>query len=93
MVGKRGGQNSFWDAFPSRIPGKLLYVSDIFYNIFIYYISFFLHSEVFVEASNRLAQHIVHWGYQESREEYVEILKRADVVVSTAKHEFFGVAM
>ena len=49
--------------------------------------------EIFSVAKDRLAEHIVHWGFQESREEYLNILKHADIVVSTAKHEFFGVAM
>ncbi|CAB4018080.1 Hypothetical predicted protein, partial [Paramuricea clavata] len=49
--------------------------------------------EIFSVAKDRLARHIVHWGYQESQKEYLNVLKHADVAVSTAKHEFFGVAM
>lgn len=63
----------------------------IFPSILQYFIS--IVSEIFSVAKNRLSEHIVHWGYQESRDEYLNVLKNAHVVVSTAKHEFFGVAM
>ncbi|XP_028391280.1 glycosyltransferase-like domain-containing protein 1 isoform X3 [Dendronephthya gigantea] len=49
--------------------------------------------ESFSVAKDKLAQHIVNWGFKETREDYLNVLKHADVVVSTAKHEFFGVAM
>lgn len=49
--------------------------------------------EIFDKAKEILKKHIVHWGYQENREDYLAILSRADIVVSTANQEFFGVAM
>jgi glycosyltransferase involved in cell wall biosynthesis len=48
---------------------------------------------VFAEARARLADRIVLWGYRESREDYARVLAGCDVVVSTARHEFFGVAV
>lgn len=36
---------------------------------------------------------IVHWGYARTREQYFELLRQSDVVVSTSNHEFFGVAV
>jgi len=47
----------------------------------------------FDEARSRLADRIVHWGYAESRADYEALLSRADIAVSTAGHEFFGVSM
>ena len=48
---------------------------------------------IFDEAKRRLAQRIIHFGYQENRREYLEGLASADFVVSTAIHEFFGLAV
>ncbi|NOX61459.1 MAG: DUF3524 domain-containing protein [Chloroflexi bacterium] len=47
----------------------------------------------FLRARARLAEHIVHWGYAEDVRDYARILWEADVVVSTAHHEFFGVSV
>ena len=48
---------------------------------------------VFAEAQERLSDHIVNYGYIESPDDYHRTLSTADVAVSTALHEFFGVAM
>ena len=47
----------------------------------------------FMEARQRLANHIVHFGYAEDAATYARLLWQADVVVSTARHEFFGAAV
>lgn len=47
----------------------------------------------FDTAFERYAERILHYGYAENFEEYSRLLHRADIVVSTAIHEFFGIAM
>lgn len=47
----------------------------------------------FENAKTEFADQIFHWGYAESRAEYQKILRQSDVVVSTAVHEFFGIAI
>ena len=47
----------------------------------------------FEQAFERYAERILHYGYAEDFEEYSRLLHRADLVVSTARHEFFGIAM
>jgi glycosyltransferase involved in cell wall biosynthesis len=49
--------------------------------------------EVFDTARDRLGSHIRHFGYVESRADYVSLLWEADVVVSTSRQEFFGISM
>ena len=48
---------------------------------------------IFAEAEKRLRSRILHFGYVESRAEYCRLLGRGDIVVSTARHEFFGIAV
>ena len=49
--------------------------------------------EVFARAKAQFAAHTEAWGYQPSREAYMSVLRSADVVVSTANHEFFGLSV
>lgn len=49
--------------------------------------------EEFEQAFERYAERILHYGYAEDFSEYSRLLHRADIVVSTALHEFFGVAI
>lgn len=49
--------------------------------------------DCFAAARESLAQHIDHWGYATSQEQYMAKLREAHVVVSTALHEFFGIAI
>ncbi|MEZ4706258.1 MAG: DUF3524 domain-containing protein [Caldilineaceae bacterium] len=47
----------------------------------------------FAEAQQRLHDRIVHWGYLDAYADYVDLLRRADLVISTAIHEFFGISI
>jgi glycosyltransferase involved in cell wall biosynthesis len=47
----------------------------------------------FLQAQKNLGDKIVHCGYVESRAEYRRLLEKGDIVVSTARHEFFGLAV
>ncbi len=47
----------------------------------------------FEEAKQRLAHCIVHWGYVPTREAYLALIQQADLVISTADHEFFGISV
>lgn len=48
---------------------------------------------IFAEAKQRLADHIVHWGYLAQVADYIALLHQADLVISTTDHEFFGISM
>lgn len=55
--------------------------------------SFADHPAIFGEARERLKSRIVHWGYVEDAKDYAQLLADADFVVSTARHEFFGLSV
>ncbi len=48
---------------------------------------------IFAEAERELGERIVHWGFIPEREDYLDALCRADFVLSTAEHEFQGLAV
>jgi len=45
----------------------------------------------FEKIHQRFTDAIVNWGFQSSRSDYVRCLTEADVFLSTANHEFFGI--
>lgn len=49
--------------------------------------------EIFATAPLWLGDRIAQWGFQPTRDDYEKILSEADIVVSTADHEFFGVGI
>lgn len=49
--------------------------------------------EVFERAKKALSHRIVAWGFQRSRAKYLELLRAASLVVSTADQEFFGISV
>jgi len=55
--------------------------------------SFGFSPECFHEAAERLSEEIVHFSYAKSFSEYAELLCHGDVIVSTARHEFFGISI
>ncbi len=48
---------------------------------------------IFDVARRRLSDRIEQFGYVESRADYARLLHRADIAISTAHHEFFGIAV
>lgn len=48
--------------------------------------------KVFTWAKKFFHDQIDHWGFQETRAEYEKCLTEADLIVSTAVHEFFGIS-
>ena len=47
---------------------------------------------IFTEAEERLNGQIIHFGFAD-RDQYEQLLWQSDIVVSTAKHEFFGISI
>ena len=49
--------------------------------------------EIFGTAKARLEKHLLHFGYVSERAKYYKYLHQGTIVVSTAIHEFFGMAV
>ncbi|WPD21299.1 MAG: DUF3524 domain-containing protein [Candidatus Electrothrix scaldis] len=49
--------------------------------------------EIFTQARRVLGDRLLHCGYAEGREDYVRLLRQGDYIVSTARHEFFGISV
>lgn len=67
----------------SGVPYRLAVAGENFRNV----------PQEFLAARERLRDRIVHWGFVENRAAYEELLRSADLVISTAEHEFFGIAV
>ena len=46
----------------------------------------------FEKIKSKFATRIINWGYQEDRDKYFSILHSADLFLSSANHEFFGLS-
>lgn len=55
--------------------------------------SFTRQPDIFKQAHIVLADCLNQFGYVKSRQDYIKLLASADLVVSTAKHEFYGMAV
>ncbi|MHC4269327.1 MAG: tRNA-queuosine alpha-mannosyltransferase domain-containing protein [Planctomycetota bacterium] len=49
--------------------------------------------DVFNSARHEFSNYIDRWGYQQERQDYESVLLKADIFVSTADHEFFGISV
>ena len=49
--------------------------------------------EAFDQIQRDFPEHLMHFGYLESKEDYIQVLQKADCVLSTAHHDFQGLAM
>jgi len=71
----------------------ILKAKDIPFRVSVIGQSFRDRPEVFGRAHSDFDEHVDLWGYQQNRDDYVQALCEADVVVSTANHEFFGIGV
>jgi len=75
--------NTLFKLHDSKVDFELIIMGQSFRNS----------PEIFETARKRLNSVIRHFGYVESRHEYIQLLGQADIVVSTSHHEFFGIAV
>jgi glycosyltransferase involved in cell wall biosynthesis len=72
---------------------KILKAENVPFRINVIGQSFRNRPAIFETAQNDFRDNIDMWDYQQSRDDYERALQQADVVVSTANHEFFGIGI
>lgn len=72
---------------------EILKADDVKFRFSIIGQSFREKPKIFENAHRSFNEQIDFWGYQESRKDYEHALSQADVIVSTANHEFFGISV
>ena len=83
-----------YDKNPAELFNALYTISDdgIPFRLALCGMNFRRQPDEFVEARSRLASHIVHEGYADEAT-YHRLLWQAQVTISTALHEFFGISV
>jgi len=79
-----------FDVFRNAL--RLLVEADVDFRVSVIGQRFRDVPEAFARARRELGDRVDRWGYQETREQYRAALTEADVFVSTAEHEFFGIS-
>ncbi|MCH9696827.1 MAG: DUF3524 domain-containing protein [Gammaproteobacteria bacterium] len=84
-----------YDKGPERLYELLVLLTQrrINFNIHIIGQQFQRCPEVFQTIQHQFCQQIISFGYQPDRNEYFNILSQSDLVLSTAVHEFQGLAV
>ena len=83
------------DKNPERFFGALYELDrrGIDFGLIVLGQSFQRQPDIFEKAREGLSPRLIHFGTVPSRQEYGKWLKKGDIVVSTATHEFFGMAV
>ena len=55
--------------------------------------SFISQPDSFTKAKDDFSEELLHFGYAENYKEYISMLLKGDIVVSTAMHEFYGISV
>jgi glycosyltransferase involved in cell wall biosynthesis len=84
-----------YDKGPERLYSalSLLKSRDVDFRIHIIGQQFRQSPEIFEQLQNNFSEHIGEFGYVEVHKKYLRILSESDLVISTAIHEFQGLAV
>jgi glycosyltransferase involved in cell wall biosynthesis len=81
------------DKDPETFFQTLFALQELQFNLIVLGQQFRRQPEIFARAQHILAGRLLHFGFAEKKSDYAGLLKRGDIVVSTARHEFFGMSV